>query len=1605
MRRLLRQLLHQAAFLTSTAALALAMAPVSGSPPVAEAAVQTGVTFRSAVPCLDGAPAVAVTRHEDTMFANPSPASYPGLQTLTPGGAPLNQAMLDRIGSVYSMAYDDGAASGRERLFVAAYTRRFVAYGPEGAGGIYVFERSGTSWALTGSFRVAGAGSADANGADLPGGRPIGASHYYDNNALAATGRTALGGMVVSPDGRQLYVVNIAASSIVRYNLTASGVSSPQPIAVDLGTISSDPAVRADLVSFALQWYPYPDADGGAQLLVGVTDTAHRAVAWGPPGSSEQDPRLNADQSYQVPPRAIVLTYNVKSGQWKRSAEVNLGALDLRHRLDGSGFMTEIIDDYQARGAGDVTRVLKGWNPWRDDPQRIPRLGTEMRYPQPLLTNIDLVRERAPTAAAGEREPYPLMLLGLRDRTGDLAFNSMFSFPASEVSALAQGDIVALRLIPGVWQWSIVAKDYYADDALPNDLSNSNKHKENMTGAVARIPGRGTTVTTAGDTMLALGLAGQHTSGMYAWYDSAAAGGASTFANTLIHGNTRAATKASNLGDMIVLCSYALVGGVVWNDADADGIQDGGAGEPALAGVTLQAFDTAAGAAMAASIVTDATGRYLFAVPPNTSFEIRVKGAPAGFHISPQNAPGSIEFNDSDAARLGAAIPFVRDGTSSSLQGAIVAPWRDTDYRNFDIGLTSAVPTGYVGDQVWLDGDGDGIQDESPLAGYSLAGAVTLKALSSEPGVVDKITTVDAAGNYRFDQVVPGTYQLVFPAPPAGMRASPQDWGGDDGRDSDPASGTYATAPFAVLPDDPGTAAREDRNATMDLGLVAGVDVQLAKRGPAAATYGDTVGYTIEVTNRSGVTAPQVVVADDLPTDLAYVSASPPYAARVRDSVRWNHGGTFTWNLGDLAAGASRTIVVQARADGLPPGNATTWPATNCAAASLALADASPADNSGCATTTISRVEVALSKSGPATTLVGDELAYTLRYTNTSSLPAPDALVKDALPAYTAFVRWTTNPGGVCTISSAPAYYDSALSDTILSCPVGDLGPGASGEIGFVARTLLTPPHYYWTEQTWWGVVNRSSLTPLGGAWPGDTGANNYANVTTRVESPNLTATLRIGPRPLPVGEPGSITAGYRNVGTGLARGSVLTVTHDPGVALGAMPAGCSYSAAELRATCALGDLAPGQEGAVVLPLRLPATPADAASYPGDSFGAAVALHTATPERPAHMADNAASDAVEVVRPNVYVTARGPDDTVRLTWGSGLLYEVGYGNLHRAAPALTRAAATSVLTVTLPADTEFLEASAPPDSVDGQVLVWQLGELGPRAGGGLRIAVRSGVPAGARLRLEAEISTGTPGDDPSDNRAAVDTTVVRPPDALPAPEGALRLAIHSDLDPRHGGADEGDGVYLTPPGAAGIAWPAGEVLDFTPRLDGYALEPVGWPLEYRARVTGWALRSVAVGGREAAATGPDSRGVAGCRGEGAPPAAGSALAGCAYGYVGAGAEGRTLDDFLPAAAALREADMAGQAHVYWTQPPAPPMRRDVYLYTLAPLTPPRLDLAVEVEVWVVNGCPDFLLDPLGACGAPVELPTPGRVRQVVDGAFDVTLVVPRSVVGPAGATR
>jgi hypothetical protein len=194
----------------------------------------------------------------------------------------------------------------------------------------------------------------------------------------------------------------------------------------------------------------------------------------------------------------------------------------------------------------------------------------------------------------------------------------------------------------------------------------------------------------------------------------------------------------------------ASLGNFVWNDLDADGIQDGG--ETGVSNVTVNLLTNGT---VIATTTTDANGLYAFTNLPPWDYQVQVV-APAGWTVSPQDE-GADDAVDSD----------IDAGTGLTATITLVSGQNDPDW---DAGLY--LPAS-LGDFVWLDVDGDGVQD----GGEPAVSNVVVTLYDAATNALNT-TTTDVAGAYAFTNLVPGVYFVGF-TPPLGYQITLQDQGGD----------------------------------------------------------------------------------------------------------------------------------------------------------------------------------------------------------------------------------------------------------------------------------------------------------------------------------------------------------------------------------------------------------------------------------------------------------------------------------------------------------------------------------------------------------------------------------------------------------------------------------------------------------------------------------------------------------------------------------------------------------------------------------------------------------------------------------------------------------
>ena len=196
----------------------------------------------------------------------------------------------------------------------------------------------------------------------------------------------------------------------------------------------------------------------------------------------------------------------------------------------------------------------------------------------------------------------------------------------------------------------------------------------------------------------------------------------------------------------------ASVAGQVFNDANTNGSRE--PGDLPLAGVSLTLTGTdASGRAVSRTTQTTPDGHYRFSDLPaaDASGYLITETQPAGYDQGGQT-PGSIGGTSPVANQL--RVPLTTPGTQA------------TGYDFFE---RTQSPSSLSG-RIWRDRDHDRARsgDESLVGGWTVE---LLGCPGGTPGcALDELTVLAATtsaadGSYRFDQLVPGDYQVRFRSP------------------------------------------------------------------------------------------------------------------------------------------------------------------------------------------------------------------------------------------------------------------------------------------------------------------------------------------------------------------------------------------------------------------------------------------------------------------------------------------------------------------------------------------------------------------------------------------------------------------------------------------------------------------------------------------------------------------------------------------------------------------------------------------------------------------------------------------------------------------------
>lgn len=191
----------------------------------------------------------------------------------------------------------------------------------------------------------------------------------------------------------------------------------------------------------------------------------------------------------------------------------------------------------------------------------------------------------------------------------------------------------------------------------------------------------------------------------------------------------------------------------------------------------------------------------------------------------------------------------------------------------------------------------------------------------------------------------------------------------------------------------------EDDRASVSITPQVTADLAITKRAnPLNPNLGDPVTYTVKVYNTGPAAATGIVVDDDLPAGITYVSSSA--------SQGTYNPGTGLWNVGSILNGDSATLTIS--------GTLTVaTPVTNMATITASdQNDPDSSDRTDAVTVPQQVADLSISKSvSPTAPAPGDTLTYTIKVFNSGPNSATGITVADTLPAGVSYLYHTATQG------------------------------------------------------------------------------------------------------------------------------------------------------------------------------------------------------------------------------------------------------------------------------------------------------------------------------------------------------------------------------------------------------------------------------------------------------------------------------------------------------------------------------------------------------------------------------------------------------------------
>ncbi len=745
------------------------------------------------------------------------------------------------------------------------FAKRATKYGPGGPGAVYATTPDGKT-AVFATVPEAG---------DTPHENTLADGRFY-----GVPGTQSLGDLDISEDGSELYVVNLNNRRLYVYDATGATAAAPKAsyaipdpgcpspddwrpgglgvhdVTVYVGGVCSGQSTKR-LSDVRVAVHAFRDgAFAGSPVLVQTLDFPRGQVYSGvPEGSDRWNPWTDSwadtakpNDRHLIHPQPLLTDIGVEP-----NGDLVLGFRDRYGDMSGANLPAPDGSDgyYSSMSGGDLNRACAqpdgtfAWegtgtcpNNVRGDNGGPQPGGVKEYYPGDHLTTVHMETAQGAFALVYSAERMPATVMdpisistggvGWFDRSNGLVDGNAYQLTNSWGKSNGLADLEAICDLAPVQIGNRVwfdANGNGVQDAGEPPLPGVKVSLLSCTGgapiAVKTTDANGEYYFGVADKLTAdtcyrvvfdystadtSGLPGKPPKSQLAWTRSTAGGDRCVDSN--VDPKTGQAEVTVGRAGSVDHCVDAGVrrlnrlGDLVWVDVNRDGVQ--GDDEPGVPGVRVVVRD--ATGAVVGHTTTDDNGNYLFDNLPDGTYTVcfdrtSLPERYAEYQLTKQLVGAPDQDSDADPATW--------------CTGPVTLGPDNPEDLTLDAGIVE--PRNRLGDLVWEDRNGNGVQDpdEPGVSGVR----VTVRDVVT--GEQREVRT-DAKGRYLFDDLPDGTYQVcvdrsTLPAAFASHQFTDQDAGADDAADSDVAPATGCIPEVKLGPGN-----RE--NLTLDAGIYRAAD-------------------------------------------------------------------------------------------------------------------------------------------------------------------------------------------------------------------------------------------------------------------------------------------------------------------------------------------------------------------------------------------------------------------------------------------------------------------------------------------------------------------------------------------------------------------------------------------------------------------------------------------------------------------------------------------------------------------------------------------------------------------------------------------------------------